>query len=208
MKILIACEYSGAVRDAFAARGHNAISCDFEPTEKPGKHYQGDVLDILYHDWDMIIAHPSCTYIANSGVRWLYKEGEKNWPRWNELEKAVEFFNLFLNHPCERIAIENPVPHKHAGLPPYAQTIQPYEFGHTTSKRTCLWLKGLPKLVPTDLIPKDRHTYEIHLASPGPNRWKERSRTFQGIADAMADQWGSVMVQEQQDIPQLFSRAS
>lgn len=190
MKVLVACEYSGIVRDAFTAKGHNALSCDFLPTERPGKHYQGDVRDILYHDWDLIIAHPDCTFMANSGVRWLYNpDGSLNEPRWEKLNIAVEFFNLFLNHPCEKVCIENPIPHKHAGLPKYSQTVQPYEHGHTTSKRTCLWLKGLPNLEPTKLIPKEERTFDIHLASPGPDRWKERSRTFSGIAEAMAEQW-------------------
>lgn len=193
MKILIACEYSGTVRDAFTAKGHNAISCDFEPTEKPGKHFQGDVTDILYHDWDMIIAHPPCTYLSNSGVRWLYNpDGTLNDERWLNMRGAADFFEIFLNHSCPRICIENPIPHKHAGLPAYTQTVQPYEFGHTTSKRTCLWLKGLPPLKPTRVIPKEERTQDIWLASPGPDRWKLRSRTFEGIASAMAEQWGNI----------------
>ncbi len=191
MNVLVACEYSGIVREAFAKLGHNAISCDFEPTEQPGIHYHGDVRDILWtEDWDLIIAHPPCTYMANSGVRWLYNpDGSKNIERWENLKEATAFFNLFADHPCKRKAIENPIPHRHAGLPKFTQSIQPYEFGHTTSKRTCLWLYGLPKLVPTNIIPKENRTQDVWLASPGPNRWKERSRTFQGIADAMAAQW-------------------
>jgi hypothetical protein len=190
MKVLIACEYSGIVRDAFAARGHNAISCDFLPTEKPGKHYQGDVLDILYHDWDMIIAHPTCTYLANSGVRWLYNsDGSRNGKRWDEVRAGAAFFRLFAEHPCKKVAIENPVPHKHAGLPPYTQTVQPWEYGHTTSKRTCLWLKGLPKLKATQLVPAAERTQDIWLCPPGPDRQKIRSRFYEGLAEAMADQW-------------------
>jgi hypothetical protein len=190
MKVLIACEYSGIVRDAFTARGHNAISCDFLPTEKPGKHYQGDVLDILYHDWDMIIAHPTCTYLANSGVRWLYNsDGSRNDRRWDEVRAGAAFFRLFAEHPCKKVAIENPVPHKHAGLPPYTQTVQPWEYGHTTSKRTCLWLKGLPKLKATQLVPAAERTQDIWLCPPGPDRQKIRSRFYEGLAEAMADQW-------------------
>lgn len=163
MKVLIACEYSGIVRDAFASKGHFTVSSDFEPSERPGKHYQGDVKDILYgQDWDLIIAHPPCTFMANSGVRWLYNtDGSKNQERWDNLYMATKFFNLFINHPCKKKAIENPIPHKYASLPPYTQTIQPYEFGHTTSKRTCLWLYGLPKLVPTNVIPKEHRTQDV-----------------------------------------------
>lgn len=193
MNVLIACEYSGTVRDAFIAKGHNAVSCDLLPTDKSGPHYQGDVLYMLNNrQWDLIIAHPPCTFMSNSGVRWLYNaDGSENTERWNELRKATEFFKLFYNYPrCDKIVIENPIPHKHANLPKYAQTIQPYEFGHTTSKRTCLWIKGLPLLNPTNIIPKEERTQDIWLASPGPERWKIRSKTFQGIADAMADQWG------------------
>lgn len=199
MKVLIACEYSGTVRDAFLKAGHDAISCDLIPTDQPGPHYQGDVKDILYDNWDMIIAHPPCTYLSNSGVRWLYEpDGRQNTRRWMNLIDAMIFFNLFKNHPCEKICIENPIPHKYAvngiadkeGIGKYTQTIQPWEFGHTTSKRTCFWLKGLPPLVATNVIPKEQRTQDIWLASPGPDRWKIRSKTFQGIADAMADQWG------------------
>lgn len=193
MKVLIACEYSGTVRDAFINAGHDAISCDLLPTDKPGPHYEGSVLDILYQDWDMIIAHPPCTFLCNSGVRWFFTDNkEYNTERLINMSYAIKFFYLFYNHPfCKRIAIENPVPHKHAKLPAHSQTIQPYEFGHTTSKRTCLWLKGLPLLKPTSSILKENRTYEIHQATPGPGRWKVRSKTFNGIADAMAKQWGS-----------------
>jgi len=193
MNILIACEYSGIVRDAFIAKGHHAVSCDFLPTDKPGPHFQGDVDYMLKcRKWDLIIAHPPCTFMSNSGVRWLYNtDGSENKDRWEELKKATEFFNIFYNYKwCDKIAIENPIPHKHAKLPKYSQTIQPYEFGHTTSKRTCLWIKGLPLLKPTLIIPKEERTQDIWLASPGPDRWKIRSKTFQGIADAMAEQWG------------------
>lgn len=195
MKVLIACEYSGIVRDAFLRMGHDAVSCDLIESESPdGPHYIGDVRDLLADSWDMIIAHPPCTFMANSGVRWLFGSNEQlNRERWDNLGRAAEFFNLFLDHPCPKICIENPIPHRHAKAlirRSYDQTIQPYEFGHTTSKRTCLWLKGLPELQATDLIPKDQRTYDVWLASPGKDRWKDRSRTFKGIAAAMADQWG------------------
>ena len=189
MKVLVACEYSGIVRDAFTIKGHDAWSCDILPTDNPnGNHYEGDVKDILYNDWDLIIAHPPCTYFANSGVRWLYEKPN----RWAELDKSAEFFNLFLDHPCERVAIENPVIHKHAlkliNNRKYTQTIQPFQFGHGESKRTCLWLKGLPNLKPTDIV--EGREQRVWKLPPSKDRWKLRSTTFQGIADAMANQWG------------------
>jgi len=190
MKVLVACEYSGIVRDAFTIKGHDAWSCDILPTDNPnGNHYEGDVKDILYNDWDLIIAHPPCTYFANSGVRWLYEKPN----RWAELDKSAEFFNLFLDHPCERVAIENPVIHKHAlkliNNRKYTQTIQPFQFGHGESKRTCLWLKGLPKLKPTNIV--EGREQRVWKLPPSKDRWKLRSTTFQGIADAMANQWGN-----------------
>lgn len=192
MKVLVACEYSGIVREAFKAKGHDATSCDLLDTEIPGKHHKGNIMDIIYKEWDLIIAHPPCTYLSNSGVRWLYNADKTlNKQRWIDLSYARSFFHLFYSHPhCPRICIENPIPHKHANLPAYTQTIQPYEFGHTTTKRTCLWLKGLPMLQPTEIIPKGRRTQDVWLASPSPNRWKDRSRTFINIAKAMAEQWG------------------
>jgi len=195
MKVLIACEYSGIVRDAFTIKGHDAWSCDILPTDNPnGNHYEGDVIDILYNDWDLIIAHPPCTYFANSGVRWLHEKPN----RWAELDKAAEFFNLFLDHPCERVAIENPVIHKHAlkliNNRKYTQTIQPWQFGHDASKRTCLWLKNLPLLEPTKIIKKARYSNQTpsgqNNLGPSAKRWKIRSETYIGIASAMANQWG------------------
>jgi len=184
MKVLVACEFSGRVRDAFTRNGHYAMSADFLPSETPGNHYNGNVLDVIEDGWDMMIAHPPCTRLANSGVRWL---DERN--LWGELEKAIEFFNILLNANIPLVAIENPIQHKYArsGIRKYDQVIQPWMFGHSETKATCLWLKGLPKLKPTMVI-KD-HTDRLHRLPPGPERWKERSRTFQGIADAMADQW-------------------
>jgi len=195
MKILVACEYSGTVRDAFFARGHDVVSCDLLPTDKPGKHYQGDVRDILYQEWDMIIAHPDCTYLTNSGVCWLHKDK----PRWDKLDKAAEFFKLFSNHPCPKICIENPIPHKYAleriGKR-YSQIIHPWMFGHTERKATCLWLEGLPELKETNNVKEEMlklpkaQQQRIHYLPPSPQRAKIRSKTFQGIADAMAAQWG------------------
>ena len=198
MKILIACEYSGVVRDAFKKLGHDVTSCDILPTDKPGKHYQGDVRDILYADWDMIIAHPPCTYFANSGVCWLHKDET----RWIKLDEAAEFFNLFLNHPCKKIVIENPIPHKYAiqriGGKKYTQIVQPWQFGHPETKRTCLWLKGVEPLVETDNVkdiydklPKNKQQ-KIQYLPQSEDRWKLRSTTFQGLADAMANQWGNI----------------
>jgi hypothetical protein len=205
MKVLIACEYSGTVRDAFIKKGHDAISCDLLPTDIPGPHYQGDIKDMLSQNWDLIIAHPPCTYLSNSGVRWLYPNKIGTNPaRWSYLVDAMSFFNMFNDHNCEKIAIENPIPHKYGrdgfglakGIGKYSQTIQPYQFGHLESKRTCLWLKGLPPLSETNnvfdemmLLPYSERA-KIHYASPVPDRWKTRSKTYQGIADAMADQWG------------------
>ncbi len=196
MKILIACEYSGTVRDEFLKKGHNAMSCDLLPTDKPGPHYEGNVLDILYKDWDLIIAHPPCTYFTNSGVCWLHKDPT----RWERLDEAAKFFNLFLEHPCEKIAIENPVPHKYAveriNRRKYSQIIQPYQFGHAESKKTCLWLKGLPLLKETNNVKEEfnklpkREQQRLHYLPPSPERWKLRSTTFQGIAEAMSEQWG------------------
>jgi hypothetical protein len=196
MKILVACEYSGVVRDAFTKLGHDVTSCDILPTDSPGKHYQGDVKDILDDDWDMIIAHPPCTYFANSGVSWLHKDES----RWAKLDEAAEFFNLFLNHPCKKIVIENPIPHKYAveriGGTKYTQIIQPWQFGHPESKRTCLWLKGVDPLKETDNVKDTFDTLpkklqqRLHYLPQSKDRWKLRSTTYQGIADAMADQWG------------------
>ena len=195
MKVLIACEFSGIVRDAFRLRGHDAWSCDFLSTDSPGQHYQGDVRDILYQDWDMIIAHPDCTYLTNSGVCWLHKDKS----RWEKLDSAAEFFKLFLEHPCPKICIENPIPHKYAleriGRK-YTQIIQPWMFGHTERKATCLWLKDLPDLKETNNVKEEMlklpkaQQQRIHYLSPGPNRAHERSRTFVGIGKAMAEQWG------------------
>lgn len=189
MKILIACEFSGVVRDAFCRRGHDVWSCDLLPTESPGNHIQGDAIEVLYgKQWDLAICHPPCTYLSNSGVRWLYKDGGNDLNRWKLMNEAVEFFRLCLNAPIERICVENPIQHKHCELPKQTQVIQPWMFGHGETKATCLWLKGLPKLTPMNIV--SERTAKCHREPPGPDRWKRRSRTLTGIADAMASQWG------------------
>jgi hypothetical protein len=200
MKVLIACEFSGIVRDAFAKRGHEAVSCDILPSEQEfGEHRQCDVTKLLTDHWDLMIAHPPCTYLTNAGVRHLHSHvtsvngvrakihGEA---RMQAMREAAEFFNLLKNAPIPRICVENPIPHKYAReiIGKYDQLIQPWQFGHGETKATCLWLKNLPKLVPTNIV--DGREARIHKMAPGPNRSKERSRTFQGIADAMAAQWG------------------
>lgn len=185
MKVLVACEYSGTVRDAFIKLGHDAISCDLLPSETPGPHYQGDIRDILYNSWDLIVAHPPCTRLCNSGVMWLDRRN-----LWDDMREGAEFFKLFLNHPCEKIAIENPVMHKYAveiiGRR-QDQLIQPWQFGHGETKATCLWLKGLPKLTPTNVV--EGRVQRLHLLPPSKDRAKLRSMTYQGIADALADQY-------------------
>ena len=161
MRVLVACEFSGIVRDAFTAAGHDAMSCDILPTESPGPHYQGDVEEFFHSlipgTFDLMIAHPPCTYLANSGVRWLYENGERNEDRWWEMEQSAKFFRRLLELPIPRIAVENPVMHGHAkaivGRGP-DQCIQPYQFGHGETKRTCFWLKNLPPLEPTNLVPE------------------------------------------------------
>ncbi len=196
MRVLVACEFSGVVRDAFLRKGHDARSCDLLPSESPGPHYVGDAREYLKHEhWDLLIAHPPCTYLTNAGVRWLYKGGrgtEMNEERWKLMIEAREFFLSFLwAHHIPRIAVENPIPHRHALLPGEdRQIIQPWQFGHGETKATCLWLKNLPPLKPTKIV--SGRTPRVHFASPGPQRWKERSRTMQGIAEAMADQWGEL----------------
>lgn len=196
MRVLVACEYSGTVRDAFIALGHDAMSCDLLPTDKPGPHYQGDVFDIINDSWDLMIAHPPCTYLTNSGVTWLHKDPS----RWDKLDEGAAFFKALLNLKIPKIAIENPIMHKYAkeriGNVKQTQIIQPWMFGHKEQKATCLWLKGLPPLTATNNVkeamlnlPK-RERERLHYLPPSPNRWKIRSTTFQGIANAMAIQWG------------------
>jgi len=181
MKVLVACEFSGAVRDAFAARGHTAMSCDILPSETPGAHHRGDVRDILGDGWDLMIAHPPCTHLAVSGARW-FKDKQA------EQAEALDFVRLLLSAPTPRIAIENPISVISSRIRKPDQIIHPWQFGHGETKATCLWLKGLPPLVPTDVV--DGREARVHRMPPGPDRWKERSRTFQGVAAAMAEQWG------------------
>lgn len=192
MRVLIACEFSGIVRDAFIARGHDAVSCDLIDTERPGPHIIGDALTAAYSgDYDMMIAHPPCTYLANSGVRWLYDGWEIDSDRWGRMEDSAAFFASLLTAPIPHVAVENPVMHSYAREligENATQYIQPWQFGHGEIKRTGLWLRNLPPLVPTHIV--DGRTPRVHHASPGPDRWKERSRTLPGIAEAMAEQWG------------------
>ena len=182
MKVLVACEFSGIVRDAFLRRGHEALSCDLLPTEQPGPHYKGDVRDILGDGWDLMIAHPPCTHLAVSGARW-FKDKQA------EQADALEFVRLLLNAPVPRIALENPVSIISSRIRKPDQIIQPWQFGHGETKATCLWLKGLPLLQPTCIV--DGREERVARMAPGPNRWKERSRTLPGIAEAMAEQWGA-----------------
>ena len=195
MKVLVACEYSGIVREAFAKRGHDAWSCDLLPTDQPSdKHIQGDVLEIINDGWDLIIAHPPCTHLSLSGAKyWAEKRAD------GRQQAAIKFVEDIWDADCPRICIENPVGAltKHSKLGKATQYIQPYEFGHAEQKRTGLWLKGLPKLKGTKFIDvkglpkKERH--RLHWLPPSKDRWKIRSTTFQGIADAMADQWGGLV---------------
>lgn len=201
MKVLIACEYSGTVRDAFIKAGHDALSCDLEPTEKPGPHYQGSILDIIDKGWDMMIAHPPCTYLSRAGARWLHKAGSIDPDRYQKGLEAKAFWEAMFNANIKRIAVENPTPLKLFGLPTPHQVVQPFEFGHPYSKRTLLWLKNLPPLMPTNII--TNHTPFLPSNTGGKKRGQafsrgvaknavESSRTFQGIADAMANQWGNL----------------
>ena len=191
MKVLVACEYSGIVRDAFAAKGHNAWSCDILPTESKGNHIQDDVLKHLDKGWDLMIAHPPCTYISNAGARFLYPKGKLNQDRYKLGLKAKEFFMALYNAPINKICVENPISSKIFALPKYTQTIQPYEHSHPIQKKTCLWLKNLDNLKPTKILKKPQSTKIAGnwFNKGGKDRQKNRSKFFQGIADAMAAQW-------------------
>lgn len=191
MKVLVACEYSGTVRESFKALGHDAWSCDLLPTEIPGQHIQDDVRNVLDFGWDLMIAHPPCTHLAVSGARWF---PEKR----HEQEQALEFVRLLMNAPIDRIAIENPVSIISSYIRPPEQIIQPYMFGHGEMKTTCLWLKNLPHLIPTNYV--TGREQRIWKLPPSDNRWLERSRTFQGIADAMAAQWGNADIPIQREL--------
>ena len=192
MKVLVACEYSGTVRDAFIAQGHDATSCDIIPTDVPGPHYQGDIRDILDDGWDMMIAHPPCTYLSNAGARFLYPKSKLNKARLKLGMQGRAFFMTLWNADIPMIAIENPTPSTVFGLPPRTQVIQPYEFGHPVQKRTCLWLKGLPPLKPTRVVTQ-RQSSKVPgnwFNKGGKDRQKNRAKTVEGIAKAMASQWG------------------
>ena len=183
MRVLVACEFSGIVRDAFAAMGHDAWSCDFLSSERPGNHIRADAVGCAYYGkFDLMIAHPPCTHLAVSGSRW-FKNKQK------EQADALEFVRLLMDAPIPKICIENPISIISSRIRKPDQIIQPWQFGHGETKATCLWLKGLPKLIPTDIVAG--REARVHRMPPGPNRWKERSRTFQGVANAMAEQWGS-----------------
>ena len=204
MKVLVACEFSGVVRGAFAGRGHDAWSCDLLESDEEGKHLKGDVRRFLDRKWDLLIAHPPCTYFANSGVRWLKNQndpGYGNLSRWAKLDQAADLFNALLDAPIPKICVENPIPHKYAVTRikdrNWNQLIQPYMFGHLESKATCLWLQGLNPLTPTSdfkaktkALPKSK-SHRVHYMTPSPDRWKHRSITSVGIAEAMAEQWGT-----------------
>ena len=195
MRVLVACEFSGIVRDAFLERGHDAMSCDLLPTESEGPHYQGDVFDVIGEDdsvnWDLLIAHPPCTYLSNSGVQWLHKkEG-----RWQQMKDGAIFFKALLDAPIPHIAVENPIMHKYAveiiGRR-QDQVVQPWWFGHGETKATCLWLKDLPKLEPTDVV--EGREQRLHRLPPSKDRWRLRSMTYPGLAAAMVNQWGSLLL--------------
>ena len=182
MRVLVACEYSGRVRKAFRAIGHDAWSCDLlESEDNSPFHLQGDVLPLLTQGWDLMIAHPPCTHLAVSGARWFKDKQE-------EQAAALDFFRKLLDAPIPRVAIENPVSIVSSRIRKPDFTIQPWQFGHGEVKRTCFWTRSLPPLVPTNIV--EGREAKVHKMSPGPNRWKERSRTYQGVADAMAAQWG------------------
>lgn len=217
LRVLVACEFSGTVRNAFARRGHDAWSCDLLPSaDRSNKHIVGDARDLLNDGWDLLmVAHPPCTRLCNSGVRWLTEppsrltsehysateilayakmnRAERLSFMWQKLDEGAELFSAFWNAPIDRICIENPVMHRYAkerikNYQEFAQSIQPWEYGHGEVKRTCLWLKNLPPLTPTQIV--EGREQRVHLAAPGPGRWKERSKFFDGVANAMADQWG------------------
>ena len=183
MRVLVACEYSGRVRDAFRRRGHEAMSCDLLPTEVPGPHYVGPVEDVLQNGWDLMVAHPPCTHLAVSGSRHFPEKIADG-----RQQAALDFVRLLMAAPIERWCIENPVSVISSAIAPPQQIIQPWQFGHGEVKATCLWLKNLPKLRPSQIV--EGREARVHLMPPGPDRWKERSRTFEGVAEAMGHQWG------------------
>lgn len=198
MKVLVACEFSGIVREAFRKRGHDAVSCDLMPAEDGSQfHVIEDAVKVAQRgQWDLIIAHPPCTFLCNSGVRWLAPGGKLNKERHKKMQEACDLFAALYHAPARLIAAENPIMHCYARdylwnaykIPSYSQIVQPWQFGHGEVKATCFWLKGLTRLEGTAIV--EGRTARVHRESPGPERWKNRSRTYQGIAEAMADQWG------------------
>jgi len=204
MNVLVGCEESATVREEFARLGHNAWSCDLQDSRIPGKHIKGDVREVFDDGWDLAILHPPCTYMCNSGVRWLSTDPE----RWKMLVEACEFFNACLDAPIPRLSVENPIMHKHARRlvrRDYDQIIQPWQYGDGECKATCLWLKGLPRLRPTSVdaplfgaAPCMGRGQSVHLCPPGPDRARIRSTTFPGIARAMAEQWGGIAMESTQ----------
>ena len=202
MKVLIACEFSGTVRESFAEKGHDAWSCDIEPTDIPGNHYQGDVKDILKEGWDMMIAHPPCTYLTVTGNKWFKPEYKDRFPnRQQDREDAIKFFMMLAEAPIDKIVIENPIGIMSTTYKKPNQIIHPWQFGHEASKSTCLWIKGLPNLEPTNIVGKGEFVtyksgkrmtkwYADAASKPPKERAKIRNTTFQGIASAMANQWG------------------
>ena len=200
MRVLVACEFSGVVRQAFRARGHDAWSCDLLPSEDESKyHWVGNVLDASQNSlesFDLMIAHPPCTLLCNSGVRWLAPGGKLVTKRHHAMQDACDFFAALYHAPIPRVCVENPIMHKYARdylmsawkVPKQSQVIQPWQHGHGERKATCLWLRGLDLLIPSHIV--SGRTPRVHHASPGPDRWKERSRTLKGVAEAFAEQWG------------------
>ena len=185
MKVLVACEFSGTVRDAFLGGGHEAMSCDLEPCETPGPHYKGDVMDIIGAGWDLMIAHPPCTHLAVSGARHFAAKQASG-----VQQEALDFVQRLLDAPISKIALENPISIISSRIRKPDQIIHPWQFGHGETKATCLWLKGLPLLEPTKIV--EGREAKVHKMPPSPDRWKLRSTTYQGIADAMAQQWGTI----------------
>lgn len=207
LNVLIGCESSSVIKNEFLKLGHNAWSCDFLPAENPKNHYQCDLLTVLdAQKWDLLVAHPSCQYLCNSGVSWLYKRNkdnkvtkQKDMTRWVDMVNGAKFFKKLLDCDIPRICLENPIPHKyalaHIGRK-YDQIIQPWQYGHTETKATCLWLKGLPKLAPTSIV-EPVNGCMVHKLSPGPDRWKIRSRTYDGIGKAIAKQFSKHILNEE-----------
>ena len=183
MRVLVACEFSGVVRDAFTARGHDAMSCDLEPSDTEGQHYQGDVRDVIHAGWDLMIAHPPCTHLSVSGARWFTEK-----KRDGRQQAALSFFGLLLNAPIPRVCVENPVSVVSTVFGKPTQIVQPWQFGHGETKATCLWLRGLSPLAPTNVV--EGREARIHRMPPSEDRGRLRSMTYPGIAAAMAEQWG------------------